>query len=63
MEKHRGPSGHSRPGPLSADETLSLWTEDAPARRALSAFAEEAVKEGGGGYVPLFSFRRGFEQR
>ena len=39
--------------PLSADEALSLWTEDAPARRALTAFVEEAVKEGGKGYIPV----------
>jgi FMN phosphatase YigB (HAD superfamily) len=37
----------------SADEALSLWTEDAPARRALTAFVEEAVKEGGKGYIPV----------
>lgn len=39
--------------PRTAEEALSLWTEDAPARRALTAFVEEAVKEGGKGFIPV----------
>ena len=52
-EEEAAPEEAVQEAPLSADEALSLWTEDAPARRALTAFVEEAVKEGGKGYIPV----------
>ncbi|MBQ6240446.1 MAG: haloacid dehalogenase-like hydrolase [Firmicutes bacterium] len=38
---------------VSGEEMLSLWEADAEAKKALIAFVEGAVKEGGDAYIPL----------
>lgn len=37
----------------SAEQMLSLWTTDSAPKNKLVSFVEEAVKEGGAGYIPV----------